>query len=244
MFQGDPDRHVIRVYRGRRATREADRDATAAMLAETAESGDPSLRVWAPGRLVAFGRRDARADGYAEAMRAAREWGFHPTERSVGGRAVAYADSTLAFAHAVPLADMRVGMDDRYDAAVRTLLDALHGLGSDVEPGEPPNSYCPGDHSVRVIDGGKVAGIAQRVRKGAALVSGCVTVAERDAIRDVLAPVYDALGVAFDPDSVGSIAAAGGPADHDVVREAIESAFVAEREAVQLDVADLPIDGD
>ncbi|QLG63966.1 lipoate--protein ligase family protein [Halorarum salinum] len=212
------------------------------MLAETAGSGEPSLRVWAPGRLVAFGRRDASEDGYADAKRAAEERGFLPTGRSVGGRAVAYADSTLAFARAVPLADVRRGMDDRYDAAVRTVVEALRGLDADVEPGEPPRSYCPGDHSVRVAGGGKVAGLAQRVRRGAALVSGCVTVAEEETIRDVLVPVYGALDVPFDPESVGSVAAAGGSSDPDVVRDALESAFVADREAVRLDVADLPTD--
>ncbi|QLG29486.1 lipoate--protein ligase family protein [Halorarum halophilum] len=212
------------------------------MLAETAEAGEPSLRVWAPGRQIAFGRRDAREDGYADAKRAAEERGFPPSERSVGGRAVAYADLTLAFAHAVPLADMRRGMDDRYDAAVDTVVDALRSVGADVEPGEPPDSYCPGAHSVRVVDGGKVAGIAQRVRQGAALVSGCVTVAEEGAIRDVLVPVYDALGVPFDPESVGSVSAAGGPSDPDAVRDALEAAFVADREAVRLDAAELPTD--
>lgn len=214
------------------------------MLAETADAGEPSLRVWAPGRQLAFGRRDARADGYADAKRAARKRGFPPSERSVGGRAVAYADSTLAFAHAVPLADMRRGMDDRYGAAVDTVVDALRDIGADVESGEPPRSYCPGAHSVRVVDGGKVAGIAQRVRRGAALVSGCVTVAEEETIRDVLVPVYDALDVPFDPESVGSVAAAGGPADPDAVRDALEVAFVAERDAVRLDAVELLTDGD
>lgn len=232
----------MRVYRGRRDTRAADRAATAAMLAGTAESGDPSLRVWAPGRQVAFGRRDAREDGYADAKRAARGRGFPTDERSVGGRAVAYADSTLAFASAVPLADVRTGLADRYDDAVRTVVETLRALDADVEGGEPPRSYCPGDHSVRVAGGGKVAGIAQRVRQGAALVSGCVTVAEEEAIRDVLVPVYDALDVPFDPESVGSVAAAGGPSDPAVVRDALESAFVADRDAVRLDVCNLPTD--
>ncbi len=209
------------------------------MLAGTADSGEPALRVWTPGRQVAFGRRDARAEGYDEARRAAEDRGFPPTERSVGGRAVAYADSTLAFAHAVPLADMRRGMDERYDAAVETIVDALRGIGADAEPGEPRDSYCPGDHSVRVADGGKIAGIAQRVRQDAALVSGCVTVAGRDELRDVLAPVYDALAVPFDPRSVGSVAAAAGPADPDAVRDALESAFLGDEEPVRLDASDL-----
>ncbi|MXR40171.1 lipoate--protein ligase family protein [Halobaculum sp. WSA2] len=209
------------------------------MLSAAGESGVPSLRVWTPGRSLAFGRRDARADGYDRATAAAREHGFPPVERSVGGRAVAYAESTLAFAHAIPLDDARAGLNDRYGDAVATLVAALRDAGADVERGEPPASYCPGDYSVRVVGGGKVAGIAQRVRQNAALVSGCVTVAERGPIRAVLAPVYDALDVPFDPESVGSVAQAGGPADPEAVRDAIEAEFVADREAEVRDVADL-----
>ncbi|WP_435062796.1 lipoate--protein ligase family protein [Halobaculum sp. EA56] len=213
------------------------------MLAEAGDAGVPALRVWAPGRSLAFGRRDAHADGYDRARAAAREHGFPPVERSVGGRAVAYAESTLAFAHAVPLDDARTRLNDRYGAAVDTLLDALGGVGADVTRGEPPRSYCPGDYSVRVAGGGKVAGVAQRVRDDAALVSGCVTVAERGPIRAVLSAVYDALGVPFDPESVGSVAQAGGPDDPDAVRDAIETALVDDREAEVRDVADLPVDG-
>jgi lipoate-protein ligase A len=230
------------VYRGSRPDREADRAATAAMLTDAGESGVPAVRVWAPGRSLAFGRRDARADGYPRAKAAAREHGFLPVERSVGGRAVAYADSTLAFARAVPLDDARSGLNDRYEAAVSTLVDALRDAGADVERGEPLASYCPGDYSVRVAGGGKVAGIAQRVRQDAALVSGCVTVAERGPIRAVLRPVYDALGVPFDPDSVGSVVQAGGPDDPEAVREALEAGFVGEGAVKIREVADLPAD--
>jgi len=42
----------------------------------------------------------------------------------------------------------------------------------------------------------------------------------------VLDPVYDALGVAFDPETVGSVAAAGGESDPDAVVAAVEAALV------------------
>ncbi|QZP39067.1 lipoate--protein ligase family protein [Halobaculum magnesiiphilum] len=214
------------------------------MLAAAGKSGVPAVRVWAPGRSLAFGRRDAHADGYDRAKSVAREHGFPPVERSVGGRAVAYAESTLAFAHAIPLDDARTGLNDRYESAVATVLAALRDAGADVDRGEPPASYCPGDYSVRVAGGGKVAGVAQRVRQDAALVSGCVTVAERGPIRAVLRPVYEALDVPFDPHSVGSVARAGGPADPETVREALESGFVGDRAADVRDVASLPASDD
>jgi lipoate-protein ligase A len=214
----------MRLVRGRAVDPEADRNVTADLLARTAEDGVPAVRVWAPHRQVAFGRRDARADGYDRAREAAEARGFAAIERSVGGRAVAYTGTTLAFARAVPVADLRTGLDDRYEAATETVLRALRDLGVDAERGEPPRSFCPGEHSIQAD--GKLVGIAQRITQGAALVSGCVLVADRDAIADVLEPVYAALDVPFDPASVGTIADAGGPSDPDVVARAIEEAFV------------------
>jgi lipoate-protein ligase A len=214
----------MRVLRGRAATIAADRERTRTMLARTGETGEPAVRVWAPHRQVAFGRREAAESGYDRAVAAARERGFDPVERSVGGRAVAYTGSTVAFARAVPVADPRVGLDDRYDVAVDCLRRALASLGVDAVPGEPPDAFCPGSHSLQCE--GKVVGIAQRVRTDAALVAGCVVVADRSAFADVIDAVYGALDQPFDPASVGSVAAAGGPSAPDPVIDAVERELV------------------
>jgi lipoate-protein ligase A len=171
---------------------------------------------------VAFGRRDANEDGYEAAAAAARDHGFPPVERGVGGRAVAYTDSTLAFARIQPVDDLRTGLTERYDAMVADVVGALDAVGVAASEGEPPDSFCPGDHSVSAD--GKLAGVAQRVTKGAALTSGVLVVDDREEIASVLADVYPALGVAFDPDSVGSVAAAGG--DTERVRAELEAALV------------------
>jgi len=218
----------MRVLRGRAATPEADAEATAELLDRTGETGELGLRVWRPHRQIAFGRRDANADGYDRARRAARERGFEPVERSVGGRAVAYTGTTLAVAHARPIDDMRRGLDERYDEAVDQLRSALSSLGVDAEPGEPPNAFCPGTHSLQV-DGRKIAGVAQRVKQDAALVASVVVVDDRREIADVLAPVYGALGVEFEPETVGSVADAGGPEDPETVARAIEDAVVGDQ---------------
>ncbi|MGQ3329703.1 lipoate--protein ligase family protein [Halorubrum sp. FL23] len=223
----------MRVLRGRDPRPRADREHTATLLARAGD-GTPGLRVWTPPRQVAFGRRDARESGFDRAERLAAERGFAPIERDVGGRAVVYPGDTLAFAHAFPLGDGRGddrtlgSIPARYERATETVLEALRGLGADVSRGEPPESFCPGDHSVRAAGGGKIAGIAQRVRGDAALVAGCLVVTRGDAdrIADTTAPVYDALGVPFDPDTVGSVAAAGGPERPKAVARALEGAFV------------------
>ncbi|ACM57704.1 lipoate--protein ligase family protein [Halorubrum lacusprofundi] len=219
----------MRVLRGRDPRPAVDREHTAALLAD-ASDGTPGVRVWTPPRQVAFGRRDAREPGFGRAKRLAAERGFEPIERDVGGRAVAYPGDTLAFAHALPLVDGRgfESIPDRYERAIETVIRALRSLGAEVSTGEPPESFCPGDHSIRVAGGGKVAGIAQRVRGDAALVAGClvVTRADASAVADATAAVYDALGVPFDPETVGSVAEANGPEDPKPVARALEDAFV------------------
>ncbi|WP_339105031.1 lipoyl protein ligase domain-containing protein [Haloterrigena salinisoli] len=228
----------MRVFRGRAATIETDREASRRLLS-TAADGEPAVRVWTPHRQVAFGRRDRRLEGFGRARERARERGFPPVERDVGGRAVAYdGATTLAFARAEPVADFRRGTDDRYERATAAVADALRSLEGGLEPsrGEPDDSFCPGTHSLSLaasdVEAGgngrhrKVVGIAQRVRQDAAVVAGIVLVANRDQLAAVLEAVYGALEVPFDPGTVGSVSSAGGPSDPAVVREALEDALV------------------
>lgn len=207
----------VRVLRGRSETINADRAASQRLL-EIAATGTPAVRVWRPHRQVAFGRRDARLEGYDDARAAAREFGFSPVERSVGGRAVAYdGETTLAFARAEPVADFRQGTDERYERLTADLERAFEKLGVDIVRGEPADSFCPGTHSLsvpapsdrtgssEVPNRRKIAGLAQRVQQDAALASGIVVVANRAELARVLEGVYGALGVPFDPESVGAI---------------------------------------
>lgn len=214
----------MRVLRGRAATAAADRERTGAMLDRVGETDEPAVRVWTPHRQVAFGRRETAKPGYDRAVTAARDHGFEPVERRVGGRAVAYTGSTVAFAHAVPVERPRTGIDARYEMASERLQRALASLGVDAVPGEPDGAFCPGDHSLQ--RDGKLVGIAQRVRTDAALVAGCIVVAGRRRIASVLDAVYDALDQPFDPASVGSVVAAGGPNDPDRVVDAVERELV------------------
>jgi lipoate-protein ligase A len=231
----------MRVYRGRLADADRDRAGTATMLARAGRTGEAALRVWSPHRQVAFGPRDVRAAGYETARAAARRRGYATVERSVGGRAVAYSGTTVAFAHALPLAGSRVdrSLEERYAGATTTLVDTLRDLGVDARRGEPPASYCPGAHSVRVAGGGKVAGVAQRVRSDAALVAGCVLVTDRRDLADVLAAVYDALDVAFDPGTVATVSDASGPADPPTVVRSLERAFAGDDRTVVEDADEL-----
>lgn len=212
----------MRLVRGSVTDVTRDRSVTNALVDIASETGDPVVRVWTPPRQIAFGRRDTTADGYDRARAIAAERGYEPIERSVGGSAVAYTGGTVAFAHAIPIDGGRSGIDRRYRAATDSLVRALGDVGATVSRGEPDRSFCPGDHSIR--GSGKIVGIAQRVRKSSALVGGCVIVrsSDRASIADVLESVYAELDIPFDPDSIGSVADAGGPDDERPVIDALE----------------------
>ncbi|WP_459194471.1 lipoyl protein ligase domain-containing protein [Halosimplex sp. J119] len=219
----------MRVYRGRAEAIEADRAVSERLVDRVADDGEPAVRVWRPPRQIAFGRRDARADGYDRARQAAEERGFPAVERDVGGRAVAYTGSTVAFARVTPVEDFRSGLQDRYEGATADLLAALDELGVDASEGEPPDSFCPGTHSVQADDGcraRKLAGLAQRVRADAAVVAGVLVVRDHEEVAAVLDPVYDALDVPFAPETVGSVARAGGPSEPDPVIDVVERALL------------------
>lgn len=215
----------MRVVRGRADDIEADRRVTRSLVGDVGETGVPAVRAWTPHQQVAFGRRDTREAGYDRAREAAREHGFPPYERDVGGRAVAYTGSTVAFVRITPDTELRTGIDDRYDAAIRSVRKALTAVGVNASEGEPARSFCPGAHSLSV-GGRKIAGIAQRIARGATQVAGIIIVRDHAEIAAVLDDVYDALDVPFDPDTVGSLARGGGSTDPITVARAIEDALV------------------
>ncbi|AUG48423.1 lipoate--protein ligase [Haloarcula taiwanensis] len=218
----------MRLLRGRTADPETDFERTREMAETVAEDREPALRAWRPHGQVAFGRRDANSDGYDRACRAARDQGYTVIERAVGGRAVAYTGSTVSFSLAVPTEDPRGTIDDRYEWTKAAVKRALDDCGITARTGEPDAAFCPGSHSLQAD--GKITGLAQRVRQSVAVVGGIVVVRDHEAIAGVLAPVYEALDVRFDTQSVGSVADAGGTDDPDRVIAALEQSLADGRE--------------
>lgn len=236
----------MRVVRGARSNADADRRLTRQLTRFADRADETTIRVWTPPKQVAFGRRDSMASGYEDARQIALEHGYEPVERRVGGTAVAYTGQTIAFAVADPTSSGRDGIDSRYRETLARLTDALEATGAAVDRGEPPESFCSGAYSIQGPTG-KIAGIAQRVRRRATLVGGCVVAVttEERLIPAVLDPVYTALETPFDPGSVGSVESAGGPADPARVIEAIELVFTDESDttvhrATELSVQDAP----
>jgi octanoyl-[GcvH]:protein N-octanoyltransferase len=221
----------MRALRGRAETIEADRAVTREIVEGTRDTGEPAVRVWTPHRQVAFGRQDTHAEGYETAQAAAEIHDFPTYERRVGGRAVAYTGNTVAFARTEPIEDIREGMQERYSSATTDIQVALTRLGVHVYPGEPPDSFCPGSHSLQAD--GKIVGIAQRIQRGVALVAGIVVVRDHATIAAVLEEVYAPLDVPFDTDSVGSIEHSGGESGPEQVTQEIEQALTGNEYSIE-----------
>lgn len=185
---------------------------------ETAES----LRIYRPGRAVVFGRLDKITPGFGEAVRAARGLGFEAVLRLVGGRAAVFDDGTIAFAHAVRDSDPTSRTEARFEATAELLTSALRRLGVDARVGEIEGEYCPGAYSINAGGRKKLVGIGQRIVSGGAHVGGVIVVGGVDRIRAALESVYSALGLEWNPATVGAVDEEVSVTFDDVVRAVLE----------------------
>lgn len=209
-----------------------DTAVSAAILRRVSEGLDPeTLRIHRPAAIVAFGPKDRTSPGYPQAVAAAERHGFAVVERLAGGRAAVFHERIIAFSWVVPDTTPRQGIRERFDEIASILTTAFRSLGVDAGVGSVPGEYCPGDHSVNARGRTKLAGVGQRLVQRAAHVGGVIVVGESARIRDVLVPVYEALGLAWDPRTVGSLEDELGTVGWDDVERAILDAF-AERHAL------------
>lgn len=197
--------------------------AVSRALLEAVAAGEAreSLRLYRPDDVLAFSGIDAASPGFARALAAARAAGFAPALRLAGGRAAVFHSETLAFAWAMPVAELRAGIQERFDAIAGIVAAALRRLGVDARVGEVPGEYCPGAHSVNARGRVKLMGVGQRVVRGAAHVGGVIVVGRSERVRRVLEPVYAAMELPFDPATAGAIEDEIGPVTLEQVREAL-----------------------
>lgn len=181
------------------------------------------FRIHRPGRLVAFGRQDTFSPGYAAAVRTARALGYPAVERLAGGRAALFFEDTLAFSWASPAQNPRSGVTERFRLLAEVLAQALADLGLDARIGELPGEYCPGRWSINLGGQVKVAGIGQRLVKGAAHLGGVLVADRGSEVRRILEPVYTELGLEWDPTTAGDVRSFR----DSVTAEQIEEAIVA-----------------
>jgi octanoyl-[GcvH]:protein N-octanoyltransferase len=205
---------------------ELDTAVSRATLQRVAEGTLPeTFRLHRPGAIVAFGPRDRVEPGFAEAVAAARRHGFAAVERLAGGRAAVFHEGTIAFSWAIPDPAAREGIRPRFELLADIVVEAIRSLGIDARVGEVPGEYCAGQHSVNARGRTKLMGVGQRVVGGAAHVGGVVVVSGTDRVRDVLIPVYEALGLDWDPATAGSLEDEVPGLAWETAQEAIVAAF-------------------
>jgi lipoate-protein ligase A len=181
--------------------------ALSRVLLEQVASGErpATVRLSRPGRVVAFGRRDAVAPGYKAAVRAAAEQGFPGMERISGGRAAAFTEGALSLTLTLPDPHPAERTDQRFAEWTGLVRDAFADLGADARIGAVPGEYCPGEYSVNAGGRIKLAGVGQRMIRGAAHIGFVILVSGSELVAETLEPVYGALGLEYRPETVGSL---------------------------------------
>lgn len=177
------------------------------LILERVSTGDrpATIRLYVPGREVAFGKRDTVAAQYPAAVTAARAAGFDAVVRLAGGRAAVFTEHTIAFSLAVPDAEPQSSLRDRFETIAGIVVAALARVGVSSQVGELAGEYCPGEYSVNHAGRLKIMGVGQRLAKRAAHVGGVITVGRTDLLLRALVPVYRALELDWKPETTGSL---------------------------------------
>lgn len=191
--------------------------------------GARHLDVRVAPRMLAFSRRDTHRAEFAAATEVAREHGFEPVVRHVGGAFAPLHGGSLVIDQYGTSADASTTSMTRFVEHSGILQDALRALGLDARVGELPGEYCPGEFSVNVGGRVKVAGVAQRVSGPAWVVSTVLQVAGVAELRPVTVDVARVLGEHVDPATMGDLASAGVGLSLVEVRAHIAAAFATRR---------------
>lgn len=204
-----------------------DAAVSSALLEEVIGGAPAAVRMSRAEPLVSFGRLDRLVASFPAAIEVARAHGFTPVMRVGGGRAAAIHDGVIELGVAEPAAESTT---DRFAAMADVVRSALVRLGVAVDVGELPGEFCAGAWSLHAR-GIKLSGIGQRVTRGAAWTEAFVMVSGAGRLREVLVAVYEALGVALDPRTIGTLEDLVPGIAHEAVAEALR-AELAERRSL------------
>jgi len=173
---------------------------------QAAMSGEPHFVLRRQRPYFLLGPGDRRLPDLPSATRWATAEGI-PVFRRIGGGSLVYLDEgCLSFAHAIPCRDMAMSAGN-FRQLTRPVLEGLRALGVEASFGRVAGSYCEGPWDL-VAGKRKIAGTAQAIRDGFALVSGMLLVTQdgADATRRVN-DFYERAkgGRPFDPGAVTSL---------------------------------------
>ncbi len=196
-----------------------------ALLDEVMAGGSGGwLRVYRPAPTMAFSRMDALSPGFPRAVEVSAAHGFTPVLRAPGGRAAAYHEQALCIDLAVAALEPHAHITHRFVELADLIVEALGDLGVSAQVGSVPDEYCPGRFSVNSA-GLKIVGTAQRVKRGGWCLGAVVLVDGAARVREVIGPVYEALGLHCDVGTVGALSDLTSGLEVDDVGAAVLAAF-------------------
>ena len=114
---------------------------------------------------------------------------------------------------------------------------AFRRLGVDARVGAVPGEYCSGAYSVNARGQRKLMGVGQRLFAAAAHVGGVVVVGDSERLREVLLPVYRALGLEWDPSTAGSVRDELGTVSYEAVERALVEEFARHHKLVETGIS-------
>lgn len=167
-------------YRWLTLTQELDADrlwlspVMAEAVALTAAAGRPSILVREQPRYVLLGPKDRRLPRITEAARELEREGIPVFMRIGGGSAVLLDHHCVSFAVARPCRDLTT-LERNFREMAEGVILGLQALGLPAGFGAAAGSYCEGPYDL-VVEGRKIAGVAQAIRRGFSLVSGMILV--------------------------------------------------------------------
>lgn len=123
---------------------------------------------------VLLGPQDRRLPDLKKGLAFWQKEGIPVFDRVTGGSAVFLDSTCLSFGVAEPCRDI-ASLQRNYSQMGEGILTALRSLGLDASFGAARGSYCEGPYDV-VTGGQKIAGVAQAIRGGYALLSGMILV--------------------------------------------------------------------
>lgn len=145
------------------------------LLCRSAGKGGPAIcHLWRHPHAVVLGGRDSRLPRAHEARRWLEASGWQTIVRNSGGAAVPLDAGVLNISLILPKANaMELHFHHDFERMYSLISQALRHTGRQVEKGEIPGAYCPGDFDLS-IDGYKFCGIAQRRQTHASIVQAFV----------------------------------------------------------------------
>ena len=165
-----------------------------------AGSLDSALRIWRPVPAIAFSKLDLLGPGAQDALAVAQRAGLPVVQRMSGGHAVIVGAGSLAIGLAEPARAFEATRE-RYERMSDAIVGALAVVGIEAEPGELPREWCPGTWSIHAGPA-KLAGLSQRVVRGAAWTEAVIQLEPGDA--PLWEAVYAALELPLDPRTLGA----------------------------------------